>query len=183
MKILLSFFIFFSALAQAEIHRDKFVGSIGYFSVAAKTDTESASIANLGCFSFGYQKALAHKFDVAAGYTILAPEYSGGDLGYGFSASLLYYPVGGNIEEISNHNGIQVHTYQNWKPYVGAGFYQRNFQSIKSSYAGPGVVFGMDRYINQTMDLKLEARYLTLTGEESQTATETNLLVGIVFKF
>ncbi len=183
MKILLSLFLLITSEAQAAIHRDKFIGAIGYFSVAAKTEADSASIANLGCFSVGYQKALTHKFDVAFGYTILAPEYSGGDLGYGLNANLLYYPMGGNIEEITTQNGIQIHNYQKWKPFLGAGFYQRNFQSIKSSYAGPGIVVGTDRYINRSIDLKLEARYLTLTGEDSYTATEINLLAGIVFKF
>ena len=156
--------------------------SVGYFSIKAKSSGEEASISNPSAFRVGYQKELLPSLEFAVGYTILLADFAGSDLGYGLDLGAIYFPLTGSSDEVFKSDAIEVRRYEHLRPYLGLGFYQRQFQSVKNSYAGLGATLGVERYYDKKMNFKAEARYVGLSGSNESTATEMNLLFGVVFK-
>jgi hypothetical protein len=180
----LNLFIFPLMLTSAVMANDNtFEVTGGYFAINAKTEGKSTSISNPSIFRFGYTRALGEKFNFAVGYSVLMSDFSGSDLGYGLDIGANYYFLGTSSDEVFKNNDIKVRRFESFRPYVGAAFYQRQFQATKNSYAGVGLTGGVEHYLNEKMNLKAEGRYINLSGSGESTATEMNLLVGVVFKF
>jgi hypothetical protein len=154
----------------------------GYFGISAKANGTTSSIGNPSAFRIGYQYPILDKFELAAGYSILMADFSGSDLGYGLDLGANYYPLTFSHEERVQDPHFEVKRYQEYSPFVGLGFYQRQFQSVKNSYAGLGATIGLEKYYNKKINLKAEARYITLGGSGDSSATEINFLLGIVYK-
>lgn len=157
--------------------------SYGYFSIKAKTDKKDTSISNPSAFRFAYHRSISQHFVFSAGYTILMSDFSGKDLGYGIDLGVNYFFLSSAMDQTFKNNDIKVRSYEIYRPYVGAAFYQRQFQATKNSYAGPGLNLGVERYLSEKMNLKTEIRYIQLSGSGESTATELNLFIGVGFKF
>lgn len=154
----------------------------GYFSVDASVDGSKAKISNPSILYLGYGQPILDQFEFRGGYTVLMSDFTGSDLGYGVNVGFNYFPTTSALEENFKSENVEVTRYEDLKPYVGLGFYQRSFQSVRISYAGFGFNGGVEKYYSKKINLKAEARYIKLSGSSSSSATETNLLVGIVYK-
>jgi hypothetical protein len=154
----------------------------GYFGINAKANGQTANIGNPSAFKIGYQYPILNHFEFTGNYTILMADFSGSDLGYGLDVGANYYPITFSSEEKVKDDYFEVKRYQDYSPYIGLGFYQRQFQSVKNSYAGLGATVGLEKYYDKKINLKAEARYITLAGSGDSEATEMNFLFGIVYK-
>ncbi len=160
----------------------KVVASYGYFAIDAKTADTSSSISNPSAFHLGYLQPKWNNWEFKIGYSVLLADFSGSDMGYGVDAGINYYPVSDAGDEKFTSGPVTVYRYQIWRPFVGMSFNQRSFQSIRNSYAGFGFSAGTERYFNEDINFRAEARYVSLTGSSESEATETSLWLGIVFK-
>ena len=154
----------------------------GYFAISAKTAQTSSNISNPSAFRIAYQYPFMNHYEIVGGYSVLLADFAGSDLGYGLDLGANYYPLTFSHEEKSKDPYFDVKRHQDYLPFVGVGFYQRQFQSVKNSYAGLGVTAGLEKYYSKKINLKAEARYIQLGGSGESTATEMNFLVGIVYK-
>jgi hypothetical protein len=154
----------------------------GYFGISAKANGATTNVSNPSAFRIAYQYPILDKFELVAGYSILMADFSGADLGYGLDLGANYYPLTYSHEERVKDPHFDVKRYQEYSPFVGLGFYQRQFQAVKNSYAGLGMTAGVEKYYNKKINFKAEARYIQLAGSGESTASEINLLVGIIYK-
>lgn len=180
--IQLSFLLALILSGTAMAAEGKISLTAGYFGISAKTNETTSNISNPSAFRAGYQYAFMDKFEMVAGYSILLADFSGTDLGYGLDLGAHYYPFTFASDEVIKDSHFDVRRFEDYSPFVGLGFYQRQFQSVKNSYAGLGVTVGVEKYYSKKINLKAEARYITLGGSGESTATEMNFLLGIVYK-
>ncbi len=161
---------------------DKFTSAAGFFSINATTDKSSASISNPSAFSVGYLRTMTDQFEFRINYSLLFADFSGSDLGYGLNVGFHYYPFTSAADQRLSGNGVEATAYEIWRPYGGMIFAQRNFQSIRNSYAGIGVVGGAERYYSRDLNFYGELSYVSLAGSSESTATELQAVFGIVVK-
>jgi hypothetical protein len=167
------------SLAQA----DKFDVSLGYFDLTAQQTgsggTKSGNASSLGLYQFLYRHQFFENIEVGLGYTVMASKGFGGDLGYGVDLGVYYFPFcPAETEVVREENSSAVFT-PIWRPYVTAGFYQREFQAVQTGYAGAGAGIGIERAISGSFALRLEGRYIKLSGNSTNTANTTDLLFGV----
>lgn len=156
--------------------------STGYFSLRANANGNTSNIANFSVFKMGYQHPILDRFELTGAYTILMGDYSGSDLGYGLDIGAHYYPFTFSNDEKFKDDQIEVRRFQNYYPFIGLGFFQRQFQSVKNSYAGPGLSAGLEKYYDKRINFKAEFRFISLAGANQSSADEMNFLFGIVYK-
>jgi hypothetical protein len=168
--------------SSAAIAAEKIMVSGGYFSINANAGDQSSSIANPSAFHVGVRKTITDSLEFKVGYSLLMADFSGSDLGYGVDVGINYYPISDAADEKFQDEQINVKTYEIWRPFVGVGFNQRNFQSVRNSYAGMGINFGTEKYHNEKMNWVGEFKYTSLGGSSESTATELQLMFGVVFK-
>ena len=160
----------------------KFTAGWGFFALSAKTQDTSSSISNPSAFHLSYRQPQGDRLELKIGYSILMADFSGSDLGYGLDAGFNYYPFTDSADESYHDPLVSARRSELWRPYAGLSFNQRNFQSVRNSYAGFGFSAGVERYYDEKMSFNAEARFVTLSGSNESEATETALLVGVVFK-
>jgi hypothetical protein len=155
----------------------------GYYSINAKASGETSNIANPYYFHFSYHKKLTRKIELKAGYNILMADLSGSDMGYGLDVGANYFFLTPSLEQSFRDQRLDVIRVYDWLPYVGVSFNQRNFQSVRNSYAGMAVSVGSEKYYNEKMNFKGEFRYASMGGTGESTATEMSIFGGLVYKF
>lgn len=160
----------------------KFVASYGHFNINAKTPDTSATISNPSAFHLGFLQPKWNNWEFKIGYSVLLADFSGSDMGFGIDAGVNYYPLSDAGDEKFTDGKVTIRRYEIWRPFVGLSFNQRNFQSIRNSYAGFGLSLGTERYYSEHLNFRTEARYVSLAGSSESEATETSLWVGVVFK-
>lgn len=173
-------YLLVSGIASAADGKISLTG--GYFALNAKAGGASTSISNPSAFRIAYQYPVMEKFELVAGYSILLADFAGTDLGYGLDLGANYYPFTLSHDDIVKDPVFDVKRIEKYSPYVGLGFYQRQFQSVKNSYAGLGFTAGTEKYYTNKINLKLEGRYVNLGGSGESTATEMSFMFGIAYK-
>lgn len=161
----------------------KFDLAAGLFSLEAETSKAKGSISNLGAYQFAYRREFASQMEFGLGYSVIMADTYTGDMGYGPDLAIYYFPftsTGGFRYE--NADTLVVST-ELWRPYVGAAFHQRQYQSTQSSYAGFSIIGGTEYSWSKTMGLKAEIRMMSLTGPSQAKATETDILLGVTVPF
>jgi hypothetical protein len=177
------FLILFGLVASLSLRaEDKLTGAVGFFSINAKASGQSSSISNPSALNVGYLKPLSHQFEFRINYSLLLADFAGSDMGYGLNVGFNYYPFTGTSDQRLRTDSLDVITHEPYRPYVGAVFAQRSFQSIRNSFAGFGFVGGVEKYYDKKMNLYTEVSYLSLSGSGLSTATEIQAVVGVVFK-
>lgn len=156
---------------------------VGAFSLNATTNEGSGSIANLGNYSITYSSNITDHFELGLGYSLFMTGVVGGDLGYGIDASVNYFPLTYSSRYSENSINSNVSISSLWRPFVGASFHQRQFQSVNSSYAGFGVSAGTEVALDMSFDFKAYMRYIALSGPNDASATQMDFLLGITFPF
>ena len=177
------FFIVAFCLASSAYAGGKIGISTGVYKIEAKTKKSKGTISNYGIYRLSYEHMILAYLSAAVGYTLLMSEGFGGDAGYGLDFGVNFYPLTAYSKtEIKSPN--QVFLIDDvWKPYVGAMFSQRQFQSTQSGYSGFGFCGGIEYMLMKSLGVKAEGRYLMLTGGSSSTATEMSGFAGVNWVF
>ncbi len=151
----------------------------GGFLVEAKAGGNSGNVANLGSYRLAVGQEIVPKFEASIGYTLMASEILGGSLSYGFDFTGVYFPTRLSRGEPVSAGNIQYSLRELWQPYVGAGFHQRQFQSVRSHYAGFGVSAGVLRALPGDLSFKGELRYIMLSGPSNGQGSELSIVAGV----
>lgn len=174
---LLSLFFSFSAFSV------KFEATTGVYNFSAKTSRGSGSIGGAGFHRISYLLPVLRNLEAGIGYTFMASQIITGDLGFGFDLSLKYFPFSG-VEPDSFSTGNSVALFNpKFRPYVGLGFYQRQFQSVGTAYGGVGIKGGTEMAYSSRVSLVGDFRYISYAGPQSSTATEISLSFGLTIHF
>jgi hypothetical protein len=180
MKNLLSLFLIAFSFEVLAVGRLDF--SYGYFAINAKTKDNSSNVSAPYAANLAYLYPFKEKTQLNIGYTVLFTDVSGTDKGYGVNLGVNYFPLHSAKNETLKNEYFEVERNTKWKPYVGLGFYQREFQSIKNSYAGLGLSTGVEHYFDKFMSFKGEIRTIALSGSNDSSASELNAFVGVIVK-
>lgn len=156
---------------------------IGGYSYSAKVAGKTTSFSGFGTYEVSYLAPFKNHFEMSLGYGFTMTGVVGGDYSYGPKFGINYFPFNfsSNAKVELPNKTIDVQDF--YKPYVGIAFNQRQFQSAKTSYAGMGISLGCEKYINPHYTVKVEGKMNSYTGSAQATATETNLLIGLVFGY
>lgn len=167
-------------MAYAE-SRSKAEVLIGGFTFNAETTTSSGSVSGFGSYRAAFRQTIMQsRFEIIAGYSLFTSEITGGDLGFGPEIGILYYPMTQPQAVHYDTPETIVFLTDKWRPAIGGGFYQRQFQSVNSSYAGFGVMISCEYAFQPKLNFKAELRYQSLLGPNESTATFLDALFGIV---
>jgi hypothetical protein len=154
----------------------------GFFSINASVGTQSESISSPSAFHVGYKREFGSNFEFKIGYSVLLADFTGSDLGYGVDVGVNYYLLTGASDQSYRDERVTVVSHELWRPFVGFGFNQRNFQSVRNSYAGMGITLGAERYYDDKINWIGEFKYTSMGGSNESEATEMQVLMGLVFK-
>ena len=170
-------------LLSTKTYAGKYDIMVGGYSYVAKVGTKTTSISGPGTYEASYLLSFKDQFEMNLGYSFTMTGIIGGDFAYGPKIGINYFPLNFSSNdkiELPNKS-IEIHDF--YKPYVGLTFNQRQFQSAKTSYAGFGLSLGLEKYISPKYTIKTEIKKNTYTGASDASATEMNLLVGLVFNY
>jgi hypothetical protein len=162
---------------------DKFDFSLGYLNITTQqtgsSTANSVSASGIGEYQILYRHILLPSFEVGLGYTLMVSKGLSGDLGYGVDVSGYWFPFTlAGYEKSSSDSATEIY-YSIWRPYVTAGFFQRQFQAIQTGYAGLGAGVGVERALSEKFSLRGEVRYIRLGGSSTSSANTTDFLIGV----
>jgi hypothetical protein len=161
---------------------DKLDVAAGFYDLTATvTDGKSASISGPGVFEVAYRHAILSHYEFALGYTLLMSKLAGGDQAYGIDVAVNYYPMSLNENFHWNQDKTKIEVIENWRPFVGLSFNQRQFPGT-GGFAGPGLVIGVERPIDEQYSAFGKIRYIMETGSSAK-LTEMDLLFGLTLNF
>ncbi|MCB0364479.1 MAG: hypothetical protein H6624_03525 [Bdellovibrionaceae bacterium] len=155
----------------------------GWFSISAKTNSGSSELSNFGAYRINYFIPVFRQLDLTVGYSLLMSDTFGGDLGYGVDGGVTYYPVSGSTPVKAAAENSRMVIDSLWRPYIGLGFSQRQFQSVQSTYAGFSMYGGVERSLMREFDFKAELRIVELQGAGIAKATEMTVVAGLIYPF
>ncbi len=158
------------------------LGGYSFSATNPRNDT-SSSLSGFGSYHLAYRQSLTDQFDLDLGYSLVATDGIGGDLSFGVDLGFDYYPFGSGSDVTIEGGGISATLHQQWRPFLGVSFNQRNFQSTSSQYAGVGAKIGTEYHLHDELSLGLTLRYLMLGGPNQSTATQIDILFGPLFQF
>lgn len=154
----------------------------GMFNISAKSTVASAAISGAGSYLLAYRMPIWTKFDLQASYTIIATKTVGGDLAFGPDIGFLFFPMSTAASTIATGESVTVEFTDKIKPYLGASFHQRQYQSTQSTYAGFGASLGLEFNQWRNLSLRSDLRYVLLAGPSSTTADEMCMMLGLTFR-
>jgi hypothetical protein len=165
------------------VNAAKLALTAGYYSLSAKIGEETAELANIGGYRFIFSKDINSKLDLVTGYTVLFEDMVAGDMSYGLDLGVHYFPWGQTLPTHFVFENVSMNTKSHWQPFIGLTFSQRQYQSVKSSYAGFGLTLGLEKSFRKGMSWYADTRFVSLTGSQDSTATEILVSAGIQFEF
>jgi hypothetical protein len=170
---------FFLLFATQNAHAGKVDLSFGYFSINAKTSKGEADFSNIGSYALGYRHEVFPSVEVSLGYSLLMASIIGGDMSYGLDLGSAWYPFTRAGASHWSSETAQFAMLEIWRPFVSAGFSQRQIR--QTSYAGLAGGVGVERSLTTHLSLRGEARSLLLTGPSPASATQLDFLLGISY--
>ncbi len=174
-----------SLLGLSKAQAAKFVVSGGAFSFSAvnASNRVSATISGLGSYQLAYRHVVDQTFELDLGYSMLATNTISGDLSFGFDLGANYYFLTGAAGILVENDAAVVVLNDRWRPFVGVSFNQRSFQSTASQYSGFGLKGGTEYQFDERFAIHGTIRYLMLGGPSQSSATQIDILSGIVVQF
>ena len=143
-----------------------------------------ATLTYFGTYRLAALFSVLPNLEAGVGYTVIMSKGIGGDLAYGFDFALNYFPFTAASPARWASDGKTMEVVELWRPYVGMGFSQRQFQSVFSAYAGFNACAGVERSLEwNRMSLKAEGRLSVLGGPAGAAALEGTLTGGISISF
>ena len=155
----------------------------GYYSITADTGTSESTVANLGAYRFSFSNEITKKVALNVGYNVIFEQIATGDSSFGFDLGIRYFHYGMSSYSSSKIGNINIKVEQDWSPYAGFSFNQRQYQSIRSSYSGFGFTVGTLKKFMSKLKLIFELRYVALAGASTASASELSLQSGINFSY
>lgn len=138
------------------------------------------TISGFGAYRAGLGFGLLNNFVFDVAFNVLSSSGIGGQLGFGFDFGIKYYPLTSSGLRTIKEGPLQAEIAEQWRPYVGCGFRQRQFVLVLTSqYVGPGFSVGTDYQLDDRWFLNGEFNYDMLYGQSKVTATQTNIMFGI----
>ncbi|MBT7608367.1 MAG: hypothetical protein HN576_01335 [Bacteriovoracaceae bacterium] len=183
MKMLLRYLFILLAFVVTDANTSVIGATGGYYSLDAKNDSSSNNISNLGAYRIFFIHEIKSTLSINIGYNIIFEKILTGDSSFGFDLGVNYFHFGSSNTKKSKIGNIDIKVIQDWSPYVGFSFNQRQYQSIRSAYSGFGVIIGGMKSLMNKMNLILEGRYVSLTGATSSSATELTFQTGIGYEY
>jgi hypothetical protein len=180
-RVLLRSFIFLGFLLTSNVYAASKIGVAGgLFNLTAQNGSRETSISNLGSYRLLYSKNMYEKINFIGGYSVIMEDTLGGDVAYGldFGASYSFHSPSAGSSQFEN---ILIEVVSHWEPFVSITFHQRQFQSIRTSYAGFGIGGGFERAIKKGMWMYFDVRYIQLNGTTTATANEMTTNFGLTF--
>lgn len=156
----------------------------GFFDVSAKTSARTGNFNAVGAYNVSFHQEIRDNLEATLGYTLLMSNTFGGDLGFGLEIGLNYFPMSRLAPQKTELKSASVYIEELWRPYIGAGFTERRFQSVEANYAGFSLTLGTERQLTiENYSLIIEMKYSSLGGTSSSTATELTLSSGLSIPF
>ncbi|MFW7379130.1 MAG: hypothetical protein ACOH5I_10015 [Oligoflexus sp.] len=165
-------------ISNTEAQASEFRVSAGYFNLEAKTSTQRTNLGNLGVYRFAYAAAIGDHFSFQPGYSLYVIGTSSFDLGYGLDLNFGYYPLSLNRGYRQSYKNIKWQQTDELRPFVMVSFYQRQYQSIQSTYAGLGLSLGAD-YQLQSIALFARGGLALLKGPFGAQISEITAQIGV----
>ncbi len=175
--------ILFVLIISSNGHAQKLSIGFGFYDLKAKVGQEEASVSNLGAYKFQYHSIVQEKFELVLGYTLLIEDIVTGDKAFGPSIGGRYYLFGNNTVEVAQLSSFSVSSIKRYNPYLYLGFNQRQYQSIKSTYAGFSFGGGVEAGFDSKKSLFADIQISSLEGPSEGEATETSITTGIIFNY
>ena len=155
----------------------------GYYSISADNNSSSTSISNLGAYRFSFTNEITKKLALNVGYNVIFEKIVTGDSSFGFDLGIQYFHFGISSLSQTKIGNVNIKVIQDWSPYVGLGFNQRQYQSIRSSYSGFGLTVGTFKKFLSKLKMVFELRYVALSGATTASATEISLQSGLSYDY
>lgn len=155
----------------------------GFYSITGKTTEESKQISGLGAYQFSLLYPFLSNYEAVFSYNMIFSNTISGDVSFGPSFGINYFPLNFSENGLYSKNKVQIEISDKFKPYIGLRFNQRQFASVKNSYAGFGGVLGTEYKATEKINLKFEFKSNSYSGISNTSLTETNLMLGIIFSF
>lgn len=156
----------------------------GAYSLTAEVGATKYSKTGLGSYRIGLLIPMIEKVDLSLSYNLNVSGVVTGDYGYGFDMGLDYYPLSyANSSTVFNDESRSVIIQDTWKPFVGLYFSQRQFQSVRASYAGFSLGGGFEKSWNSNFSLKFMIKGSSLAGPSKSTSVLVDGLAGLVFSY
>lgn len=151
----------------------------GYYSYSAKTSAGSSSISGPSSLSFRYSHSFFSQFELSVGYTLNTEKITGGDISFGADIGAIYYPFSEAQSQSFQGERVFAQVQSKWRPKAGLFFHQRQFQSVKTSYAGFGILGGTEWHWKNNFYLESNLRLISLVGPSNSKANVTEILLGL----
>ena len=170
-------------LTSLLVGNNKFDAGFGGYAITARSGERRGSLAGLGLYQFTFRRALGQKIEATLGYTIYFSQIFRGDSGAGIDIGLNYFPLSAGAGVTAAMGGQRLQIEEAFRPYVGAVFSQRTYQSVQASYNGFGLQLGAEHSLWRFASLNATVRYIRLSGGDDVSATELGGVAGISVRF
>ncbi|MBC99085.1 MAG: hypothetical protein CME63_15195 [Halobacteriovoraceae bacterium] len=168
-------------MLQVEAKADGIYFGGGFYSLSAEVGNKSTSLSNPSAYSLSYTKSFFPQISFEIGYSFLFESLIGGDMSYGPQIGVRYYHYGTSTNSTASLEGLSIHEVKSYNPYLSAGFSQKEFQSIKSSYSGFYLGGGVEMGWKKNLSLFSDFKYSQLSGPVQGKANELTIIVGIIY--
>ena len=132
---------------------------------------------------FSFTNEITKKLALNVGYNVIFEKIVTGDSSFGFDLGIQYFHFGISSLSQTKIGNVNMKVIQDWSPYVGLGFNQRQYQSIRSSYSGFGLTVGTFKKFLSKLKMVFELRYVALSGATTASATEISLQSGLSYDY
>lgn len=175
------FMFLFTLLVPSRVMADGIYVGMGFYSLSAEVGTKETTLSNLSHYNLTYTKSFFSRTSFEVGYSFLFEDLLGGDMSYGPHIGLRYYHFGTSTNQVSTLESLSVQIKKSYNPYVSAGFMQREFQSVKSSYSGFYIGGGLELGWQRNFSFFADLKYAKLNGPVKGEATEITTAIGIIY--
>lgn len=175
--------IFFLSTASLSASASLIGMSAGYYSIEANNSNGTTSLSNIGSYRVFLLHEIENRIALNVGYNMIFEQYITGDSSFGFDVGFTYFHFGMSNSVNSKIENVVIKSIQEWSPYIGLNFNQRQYQSIRTAYSGIGISLGTLKNLSKNIYLSLDSRYVPLSGPLESKASEITFMAGIAYEY
>lgn len=155
----------------------------GFYNVDASVEGDSTQVSNIGAYKFQYNFIFKEKFDLFISYDLLVEDIVTGDKSFGPQVGVAYYPRGSKTVSNNLLDGISFLKMKDFNYYFSGSFVQRQYQSIKTNYAGFAIGGGVEWGLNEDLIFYSDIQNSFLDGANGGSANEFVGTFGVRFYY